>query len=100
MAFLLFASTPASAQAPPSRLWVTAGAAWATQRGDCQECEEDFPYRNATAVVGNAGYHVNQRMDVGADILRVPVETLAGNIKTTHFDAVAQFRPWSSKGSS
>lgn len=96
--FVVLSCVIASAQEPASRLWVTAGAAWAAQRGDCQECEEDFPYRNATAVVGNAGYRVNDRMDVGADILWVGVDTLSGRIKTTHFDAVAQFRPWSSKG--
>lgn len=97
-ALALLRPAAASAQETSSRLWVTAGAAWATQRGDCQECEEDFPYRNSTAIVGNAGYRVNSRMDVGADILWVPVDTSAGRIKTTHFDAVAQFRPWSSKG--
>lgn len=97
-AFTLLAPTTASAQQPTSRLWITAGAAWATQRGDCQECEEDFPYRNATSIVGNGGYRVNERMDVGADILWVGVGTSAGRIKTSHFDAIAQFRPWSSKG--
>lgn len=96
--FAVLVPATASAQQPASRLWVTAGAAWATQRGDCQECDEDFPYRNSTAVVGNAGYRVNDRMDVGADILWVPVDTSAGRIKTTHLDAVAQFRPCASKG--
>ena len=97
-AFTLLTPLAAAAQQSSPRLWVTAGAAWATQRGDCQECEEDFPYRNAISIVGNGGYRVNERMDVGADILWVGVGTTAGRIKTTHFDAVAQFRPWSSKG--
>jgi hypothetical protein len=96
--FILLMPAAASAQQSSSRLWITAGAAWAAQRGDCQECEEDFPYRNATSITGNGGYRVNDRMDVGADILWVPIDTSAGRIKTTHFDAIAQFRPWSSKG--
>ena len=98
LALALLIPRVSAAQQTSSRLWITAGAAWATQRGDCQECEEDFPYRNAAAITGNAGYRVNDRMDVGADVLWAGVDTSAGRIKTTHFDAVAQFRPWSSKG--
>jgi hypothetical protein len=37
-------------------------------------------------------------MDVGAEIYWMPIETSQGTIRTTHFDAVAQFRPWASKG--
>jgi hypothetical protein len=93
----------AAAQAPsspplPSRLWLTIGAASATLRGDCQTCEADYPYRHDGSVVGNAGYRVNPRMDVGAEVFWVPMGTAQGTIRTTHFDAVAQFRPWASQG--
>lgn len=81
-----------------SRLWVVAGGAFATLRGDCQTCEEDTPYRHAGSILGNAGYHVNDRMDVGAEIFWMPVDTASGRIRTTHLDAVAQFRPWASQG--
>jgi hypothetical protein len=37
-------------------------------------------------------------MDVGAELFWVPVNSAAGRIRTTHIDAVAQFRPWTSKG--
>jgi hypothetical protein len=82
----------------PSRLWLTAGAASATLRGDCQTCEADYPYRHDGSVLGNAGYRVNQRMDVGAEVFWVPMSSAQGTIRTTHFDAVAQFRPWASQG--
>ena len=49
-------------------------------------------------MVGNAGYRVNQRMDVGLEVFWVPMGTAQGTIRTTHFDAVAQFRPWASQG--
>lgn len=106
-----FLPSAAVAQAPPaqpaiaagspaeaSRLWLTAGGASATVRGDCQTCEEDFPYRHATSILVNAGYRVNDRMDVGGEFFWMPADTEAGQIRSTHLDGVAQFRPWASKG--
>jgi hypothetical protein len=81
-----------------SNLWITAGVAFATLRGDCQTCEEDYPYRHSTSVLANIGYRVNDRMDVGAEVFWMPAETADGTVRTTHFDAVAQFRPWASQG--
>ena len=89
------ASEPAGG---PSKLWLVAGGAFATLRGDCQTCEEDYPYRHAAAVLGDIGYRVNPRMDVGAEVYWMPIDTAQGNIRTTHVDAVAQFRPWASHG--
>jgi len=95
---------PASARAQgaqpaaPSRLWITAGGASGTLRGHCQDCEQDFPFRHGGAVVGNAGVRVNPRMDVGADVFWVQWHNDSGRIRATALTAVAQFRPWSSKG--
>ena len=90
---------PAAARpAGPSNLWFVGGGAFATLRGDCQACEEDYPYRHSGSILANAGYRVNQRMDVGAEVFWMPVDTADGKIRTTHFDAIAQFRPWSSQG--
>jgi hypothetical protein len=101
----------AAAQSPPapqpessagqmatSNIWLTVGTAFATLRGDCQTCEEDFPYRHAGSLLANAGYRVNERMDVGGEFFWMPVDSVEGSIRTTHIDAVAQFRPWASKG--
>jgi hypothetical protein len=90
-------ASPAAAP-PASRLWLVAGGASTTLRGDCQTCEEDFPYRHGGAVLVDAGYRVNERMDVGAELFWVPIETASGYMKATHINAVAQFRPWSSQG--
>ena len=95
------ASTPAAptqATTSAARLWIVAGAGFTTLRGDCQTCEEDFPYRKARTVLVNAGYKVNARMDVGAEVFWVPAKSDLNKIRTTHLDAVAQFRPWSSQG--
>jgi hypothetical protein len=87
-----------AAETLDSRRWLTAGTAFAVARGDCQTCEEDFPYRRNASVLINAGYRANRRMDVGAEIFWMPAETESGHANTTHIDAVAQFRPWASKG--
>ena len=91
-------TTAADVQTGASNLWLTAGGAFATVRGDCQTCEEDFPYRHAGSVLVNVGYRVNDRMDVGGEVFWMPVDTPEGRIRTTHLDAVAQFRPWASQG--
>jgi hypothetical protein len=103
LVLLCLGVTPAYAQsaasAAPSNLWLAAGAGFAALRGDCQTCEEDYPYRRSTSVLVNGGYRVHARMDVGAEVFWMPVTTVAGDrIRTTHLDAVAQFRPWASKG--
>ena len=67
-ALILLAPAVCAAQADDSRLWVVAGAASATVRGDCQTCEEDYPYRHGLGILGNIGYRINPRMDVGAEM--------------------------------
>jgi hypothetical protein len=84
--------------AEASRLWLVAGGTLGTVRGDCQTCEEDFPYRHSGGVLANVGYRVNDRMDVGGELFWMPVDTAQGQILTTHIDAMAQFRPWASQG--
>jgi hypothetical protein len=89
------------AVSPPDvgRLWLVGGAAFATTRGDCQTCEEvEFPYRHSSGILGNLGWHVNRRADLGAEVFWIPVDTPQGQIKVTHLDAVVQFRPWTSQG--
>ena len=66
--------------------------------GDCQTCEEDYPYRHGPGILFDGGYRVNPRMNVGGELFWVPLETASGTLNTTHIDAVAQFRPWSTHG--
>ena len=81
-----------------SRAWFVAGAAFATVRGDCQTCEGDYPYRHSASMLVNIGFQVNPRMDAGAEVFWMPVDTADGRVNATHIDAVAQFRPWGSQG--
>ena len=63
-------------------------------------CEEDFPYRHAGAVL--ADHRLPGRilgMDAGAEVPLDAARDRAGRfVRTTHIDAVAQFRPWASQG--
>jgi hypothetical protein len=100
------AQSPPAQQVVPadtatSRVWVTAGVSFTAVRGDCQTCEDEgleFPFRRSASIFGTLGYRVNDRMDVGAEILWVPVDSEDGTIRTTHYNAIAQFRPWASQG--
>lgn len=83
---------------PGSDFWFVGGGSFSTIRGDCQTCEEDYPYRHSGSVLANAGVRVTPRMDAGLEFFWMPMETAAGRIRNTHIDAVAQFRPWASKG--
>ena len=75
-----------------------AGSAFATMRGGCQTCEEDFPYRHAASLLANVGYRIHSRIAVGAEVFWMPVDTESGWIQTTHLDAVVQLRPWRTAG--
>jgi hypothetical protein len=100
MAFAQAAPQPPSSQTAggASNVWFVAGGAFATLRGDCQTCEGDYPYRHGGSVLVDVGYRTNPRMDVGVELYWMPMDTAQGNIRTTHVDAVAQFRPWASHG--
>ncbi len=89
----------AAASSETSKVAVAAGGAFTAVRGSCQTCEESFPYRQTGSVFGSVRYRPTPRMDVGGEVLWVPVATPAGDrIRTTHLDAVAQFRPWVTSG--
>lgn len=93
-----YVSAAQGADGAPSRAWITVGTAWVTTRGDCQTCEDDYPYRHSPSVLADVGYHLNRQADIGGEIFWVPVDTDQGQLRTTHFDAVAQFRPWRTRG--
>ena len=89
---------PEQQPAGVSGLWLAAGGMFTTLRGDCQTCEQDFPYRHGGGVLVDVGYRVNRRMNVGAEVFWSVVNSASGQVRVSHIDAVAQFRPWSSKG--
>ena len=87
--------------APPpdlSRLWIVVGGASGTLRGHCTDCGEDFPFRHGPGIVGNGGYRVSPRVDAGGDVFWMQWRNDSGTLQAVAINAVAQFRPWGSKG--
>jgi hypothetical protein len=82
----------------PSPLWIDAGGGSGTLRGHCQECGQEFPFRHGGVLTGNVGYRVSSRLDIGADLFWIQWDNDSGRIRGTAYNAVAQFRPWESKG--
>jgi hypothetical protein len=90
---------PPAGEAEIPKVTFAGGGAFTAMRADCQTCEESFPYRQTGGVFGAVRYRAGARMEVGGEVLWVPVKTFAGDvIRTTHIDAVAQFWPWGTKG--
>jgi len=106
LALACLAPATARAQAPAdataadrSRLWIVAGGAATTLRGDCQDCEQPGPYLHTGSLLAGVGRRVNRQMDAGFEVLWVPATSQAGSqIRSTFIVAAAQFRPWESRG--
>ena len=85
--------------ADKSKLWLVAGGAATTLRGDCQDCEQPGAFLHTGSIFAAAGRRMNARMDAGVEVAWVPAETASGNqIRATFVLAAAQFRPWQSRG--
>lgn len=83
---------------PQSGLWgVVGGAVTAVRRG-CQTCDERMPSRHTGSLIVDAGYRIDRRTVVGAEVAWVPVSTASARRSTTHIDAIARFRPWATRG--
>ena len=103
LACVLLASVRAHAQtetsADRSKLWIVAGGAATTLRGDCQDCEQSGPYLHTGSVFADVGRRINNQMDAGVEVLWVPATSPSGGrIRSTLLAATAQFRPWESQG--
>jgi len=97
---------PPSAASGPSKLWLVVGGASATLRSDCEAPPSPLspvtcgssPYRHSGSVLVNIGSRILDKLDVGVELFWMPQKSPSGHIHVTHVDAIAQFRPWASKG--
>ena len=90
---------PGEDAAGPSRSWIVLGGATTTVLGDCRDCGDPGNYRHAGSVLAKAGFSLNTRTDLGAEVLWVPSTTVTGErIRTTFLMASVQFRPWRTRG--
>ena len=94
---------PAAPSAPDpavSRLWITAGAGWSTELGDCRNCEGESSYRHGGSILLNGGVRINPQMDAGAEAFWLPGsnEAAGDRNRATLFLGVGQYRPWLQHG--
>jgi hypothetical protein len=86
--------------AAPSELrpWIAVGGSWTTMLGDCTNCEI-ANYLHSGGVMGNVGFSLNSRADLGGEIFWVPQTLTNGDeIRVTYLLAATDFRPWRTKG--
>jgi hypothetical protein len=82
-----------------SKLWLVAGTAATTLRGDCQDCEQPGAFLHTASLFASVGRRINDRMDAGVEVLWAPAESPSGSqVRSTFVLAAAQFRPWQSRG--
>jgi hypothetical protein len=79
------------------------GGASTTLRGDCQEgcvAHGTGAYLHTGSLMGTVGIRVNSQMNAGVEVSWVPATSEAGgdDIRSTFLLAVAQFRPWQTRG--
>ena len=90
---------PAAAASGAPRTWIVLGGATTTLLGDCRDCGDPDNYRHTGSVLAHAGFALNTRADLGAEVLWVPSTSVSGErIRTTFVMASVQFRPWRTRG--
>ena len=80
-------------------MWFGVGGAYVVRRGDCTTCEQDFPFLNDMGLLIYIGHRLSPQMDVAAEIRNwTPTSSSSDCANVTHFDAIAQDRPWKGHG--
>jgi hypothetical protein len=110
LAVMFFTPAPAAAQAtppapganePPLRTgnkWIVVGGVWTTSLGDCTDCEER-KYRHTGSLLSNVGWSINERTDLGAEVMFVASKSSADDrIRLSFLMAAFQYRPWRTNG--
>jgi hypothetical protein len=78
--------------------WFAVGVLSTSSLGDCTDCES-VPYRHTGSLLANAGWSLNRRTDVGAELVWVASKTTGTDrIRVTFLMSSLQFRPWTSRG--
>jgi hypothetical protein len=110
LALTLLTPAPATAQAPPpapgaaepllraGNKWIVVGGVWTTSLGDCTDCEI-ATYRHTGSLLGNVGWSLNERTDIGAEVMFVASKAnTQDRVRVSFLMASFQYRPWRTKG--
>ncbi|MCX6550924.1 MAG: hypothetical protein NTY02_07950 [Acidobacteria bacterium] len=91
------AATAASSTAA-RKVFLGVGGSYIASRTDCTNCDEEGVYWDGWAVHVDGGLTVNDRLDVGAEIFSTHTTTAGVGMRSNYALAVAQYRPWASRG--
>jgi len=91
--------TAPAASGGDSRLWITGGGGFTSQKGDCTTCTGDPVYRKSGSVLIDVGARLNQRADGAVELFWVPSKTRDGHdIRSTYLMGIGQYRPLKNRG--
>jgi hypothetical protein len=92
-------TTTAAPKSPPL-LWFVGGAGFTVARAGCPECPEEGTYTQGGSLLVNAGFRINARLDIGAELVWASskFQHEGESILTTFVLGVAQVRPWEQHG--
>jgi len=93
------AQAPTAASAQASRLWLTAGGGYTSQKGDCSNCEGDPIYVRSGNLTFDVGARASAQLDAAVELTWAPSHMRTGDdIRVTYLLGVGQYRPLKNHG--
>jgi len=88
-----------AASAQPSRLWLTAGGGFSSQKGDCSSCTGDPVYVKSGNITFDVGARGNAQLDGAVEVTWAPSHLRTGDdIRVTYLMGIGQYRPLKNHG--
>ena len=88
-----------TAPASPSKLWLTAGGGFTSQKGDCSNCTGDPIYPKSGNVTFDIGARASAQLDAAVELTWAPSEMRTGDeIRVTYLLGIGQYRPLKNRG--
>ena len=91
-------SAPA-APAQASKLWLTAGGGYTSQKGDCSNCTAAPVYVKSGNLTFDVGARGNAQLDAAVEVTWAPSQLRTGeDVRVTYLMGVGQYRPLKNHG--
>ena len=88
-----------TAPAPGSRLWLTAGGGFSSQKGDCSNCSGDPIYPKSGNLTIDVGARASAQLDAAVELTWAPAQMRTGDdIRVTYLLGIGQYRPLKTRG--
>jgi hypothetical protein len=103
LTFVAMAPARAEAQSAPaqaSKLWLTAGGGFTSQKGDCSNCTPgEVVYVKSGNLLIDLGFRANPQLDGALEITWAPSKMRTGDdIRVTYLMGIGQYRPLKNHG--